>query len=119
MTITFYKIHHATDDTKECYVGSTGDFTQRRWAHKSHCINTLCKEHKFKVYSYIRENGGHGSWCYTILEQRVEPLSKLQRFVRERELTVQHNAKLNQQKAGAVIEAGSMLEYSRLPEWKE
>ena len=84
MTITFYKLHHATDDTKECYVGSTGDFKRRRCAHKSHCINALSKKYKFKVYLYIRENGGYDSWTYTILSQIDRPLTKLQRLKHER-----------------------------------
>ena len=119
MTITVYKLHHATDNTKECYVGSTGDFKARKHYHKSECNNTLRKHYKYKVYLYIRENGGYDSWTYTILSQIDTPLTKLQRLKHERELTVQHTANLNQQKAGAWTGAGSMLEYQRIPERKE
>ena len=71
------------------------------------------------MYLYIRENGGYASWTYTILSQIDTPLTKLQRLKHERYLTVQHNATLNKQKAGVFIEAGSKLEYQRLPERKE
>ena len=101
MTITFYKLHHATDNTKECYIGSTGDFKARKNDHKANCNNPNCRGYIRKVYTYIREHDGYNEWMYSVLEERSEPMSTLDRFKRERELTAQHNACLNQQKAGA------------------
>ena len=73
MIITFYKLHHATDNTKESYVGSTGDYVRRQFEHKSKCNNTNCKAYKFKVYSYIREHGGYNAWLHTVLQQEYYP----------------------------------------------
>ena len=114
MTTTFYKLHHATDNTKECYVGSTGDLTHRKRQHR-YC----CKRYNLKVYSYMRDHGGYNAWAYSILEERTELMSKIDRLKRERELTTQHNANLNTQWVCAWIEAGSRLEYQRMPQQKE
>lgn len=56
-----YKIEH--NENKELvYVGSTTDFTNRKYTHKSHCNNEKHKNHNLKVYVMIRENGGWDSF---------------------------------------------------------
>jgi len=39
------------------YIGSTKDFYNRKLHHKSDCNNPNSKNHNFKLYQYIRENG--------------------------------------------------------------
>ena len=52
-----YKIEH--NENKEfVYVGSTTDFTKRKYGHKTTCNNVNSKDYNLKVYQMIRENGG-------------------------------------------------------------
>jgi hypothetical protein len=49
-----YKIQHI-DNPELLYVGSTTDFTKRKYQHKSCCSNDKC--YNYKLYQMIRENG--------------------------------------------------------------
>jgi hypothetical protein len=64
-----YKLVCNDLNTTELYVGSTTDFTKRKNAHKSKCINELSKQHNFKVYQYIRANGGWSDWSMIEIEK--------------------------------------------------
>ena len=50
------------------YVGKSGDFHQRKINHKSKCNNVNSEEYHFKVYKFIRENGGFDDWHFEILQ---------------------------------------------------
>ena len=56
-TCCIYKIEHIDNDIL-VYVGHTTNFTNRKYQHKSNCINETSKEYNHKVYHLIRENGG-------------------------------------------------------------
>ena len=60
-----YIIKHKTDDTKKVYVGSTNDFKRRIRRHKNNCNN---EKSNFKLYQYLRENGGFNQYEFIILE---------------------------------------------------
>ena len=62
-----YMIKHKTDDTKEFYIGSSKDFKARCWKHKSSCNNQNIRSYNYKVYKYIRENGGWDEWEIILL----------------------------------------------------
>ena len=70
--IIFYKIYCKDKNIKEAYIGSTKNFKQRKWLHKTACnegnksINNKCK-----VYKFIRENGGWDNWVMVKLESKV------------------------------------------------
>ena len=55
-------------DYPEFYVGSTKDMKARKRNHKTDCNNPNGPRYNFKVYEYIRSNGGYDSWNYEILE---------------------------------------------------
>jgi len=74
------------------YVGSTTDFSTRKYKHKSNCSNKKCK---FKVYQTIRDKGGWDSWEMTPLEEYVDCKSQIQARIREEEWRVKLNACLN------------------------
>ena len=40
------------------YIGSTNGFNNRKRLHKHNCYNDKRHEYNYKVYQYIRENGG-------------------------------------------------------------
>ena len=51
-----YKIQ-SIDNPELLYVGSTTDFTKRKYAHKSCCNNPNLTGYNYKLYQMIRENG--------------------------------------------------------------
>lgn len=57
-----YKIVCLDNTIPDCYVGSTCDFKQRRYNHKSDCTNPNSKKYDFKLYETIRKNGGWNKW---------------------------------------------------------
>jgi len=112
MTITIYKLHHAEDNKKKCYVGSTANYEQRKYMHHHNCNNPNCKQHDLKVYRYIRRNGGFNLWTFTILEQ-FDNLTKLEQYAHENRYIILNNAKLNCHKPGAVYRAGGVEQYQQ------
>jgi hypothetical protein len=68
-----YKIYCKDSSITEFYVGSSCDFHQRKRKHKSSCNNPKDKQYNYKVYRYIRNNGGYDNWDFEILlETEVE-----------------------------------------------
>ncbi len=57
------------DDVNEFYIGSSFDMRDRKYKHKSNCNNSNSKKYNYKVYKYIRDNGGYENWKYEILEE--------------------------------------------------
>jgi len=55
-------------DCTEFYIGSTKDLKSRKRQHKTDCNNENGRAYNYKVYQYIRSNGGYSSWSYEILE---------------------------------------------------
>lgn len=47
---------------KDCYVGSTCNFSRRKNAHKSVCNNQNSKKYNLNVYIFIRDNGNWENW---------------------------------------------------------
>jgi len=63
-----YKLCCKDTSIKEIYVGSTTNFTQRKRHHKSDCNNPNAKQYNYKVYQFIRENGGWFNWNMVLIE---------------------------------------------------
>lgn len=61
-----YKIEHI-DKPELVYVGSTTDFTKRKYQHKSDCKNENKKSYNLKLYRMIRENQGFESFKIMII----------------------------------------------------
>jgi len=75
-----YKIQHKTID-ELIYIGSTTNFSKRKYSHKTTCNNEKDKHHNEKKYVMIRENGGWDMFdmilvkkypCNDFLEARQE-----------------------------------------------
>ena len=62
-----YKITCKDPGIKDVYVGHTTNFVQRKHAHKQSCINVKSTNHKCKLYTTIRENGGWQNWTMEII----------------------------------------------------
>ena len=54
--LVVYKIQHI-NNPELLYVGSTTEFTKRKYNHKNYCGNDNGKKYNYKLYQMIRENG--------------------------------------------------------------
>lgn len=89
-----YKLVCKDVETKECYVGSTTNYTNRKNFHKNACKNKKVKAHNAPVYKFIRENGGIDNWDMVII-QNYPCNTKLELLERERYFIEQLNSELN------------------------
>ncbi len=63
-----YKLVPNDLNIKDCYVGSSTNFNQRKSDHKSVCKNPKNKNHNIPVYKTIREKGGFDAWDMILIE---------------------------------------------------
>jgi len=49
------------------YIGSTNNYKQRMDNHKSNCNNPNSPHHNYKIYKFIRDNGGWSNWSKMII----------------------------------------------------
>ena len=89
-----YKIVCDALTVKYCYVGSTTDFTKRKYSHKTGCNNEKGKSYNYRLYTTIRENGGWDNWTMVLIE-KYPCENKQQAEQRERFWYEQLNAELN------------------------
>ncbi len=80
------------------YVGSTKNFRARKCKHKRLCWDTKNRGYNYKLYSFIRDNGGWDSWEMKPLEELVCD-NKIQARIREQYWIDLKEAKLNDKKA--------------------
>ncbi len=64
-----YKLCCKDPSIEEIYVGSSFNIKERMCGHKSDCNNPNRKKYNYKVYKFIRDNGGWTNWTYEILEE--------------------------------------------------
>jgi hypothetical protein len=70
-----YKISCKDLNVKEIYVGSTIDFKQRKYQHKTVCYNENSKDYNKPLYYFIRNNGGWQNWSMNKIEE-IESVDK-------------------------------------------
>ena len=79
-----YVIKCKDENIKDCYIGSTINLCRRIKQHKSDCNNPNSKAHIYKVYEFIRNNGGFDNWTIeTIKEVEVNDKIELKRYEAE------------------------------------
>lgn len=66
---TIYKIVCKDISITDCYVGSTTNFTKRKYQHKTSCNNINDKAYKVNVYVFIRANYGWENWDMIEIEK--------------------------------------------------
>ena len=65
-----YKLVHFDDlNDENIYIGHTINMVQRKHDHKCNCNNPNRKEHNYKKYQFIRENGGWDNWQMILVEK--------------------------------------------------
>jgi hypothetical protein len=89
-----YKIVSNDLNILECYVGSTTDFTNRKYSHKSNCANINSKKYNYNVYQFIRDNGDWYNWSMILIEM-YPCTNHLESSQRERYWCEHLNATLN------------------------
>lgn len=66
----FYKLVCRDITITDIYVGSTTDFKSRKFNHKSNCSNEKATSYNFRVYQFIRENGGFENWDMILIHRQ-------------------------------------------------
>jgi hypothetical protein len=90
---TFYKIVCKNKNIKEIYIGKTTNFKRRVREHKRNCYNENYKHYNYKVYLYIRENGGWDN--FDMIEIETNEYDNKDSAFRERYWIEELNANLN------------------------
>lgn len=90
---TIYSIKNKNDST-DIYIGSTTDFSRRRYQHKKNCYNRCSKAYHYPLYKYIRALGGFDKFDISILE-KYPCKTKAEGLEREKTLIAIYKANLN------------------------
>lgn len=98
-----YKLASLNPTVTEIYVGSTKCPKQRKHNHRISCDNKNQKAYDFKVYSYIRENGGMNNFELYVLEE-FECANRNEARTKEHEYIVKLKATLNSRGAFEIPE---------------
>jgi hypothetical protein len=89
-----YKLVCKNPEIKDIYVGSTTDYTKRKNQHKYDCNSEMNEHYNYKVYQFIRNNGGWDNWSMELIEYYPTD-DKLKLLKREGEIIRELQATLN------------------------
>lgn len=64
-----YKLCCKDPNIKDIYIGSTCNFTKRKWEHKHICNNKNNKSYYTYKYQFIRDNGGWENWDMSMVKE--------------------------------------------------
>ena len=64
-----YKIVCKDTSITDCYIGSTTCMRRRKNSHKTICNNENDKGYNYKIYQFIRDNGGWDNWDMVLIEK--------------------------------------------------
>jgi len=114
-----YKIVHKEDpDNHESYTGHTTEFAKRKNCHKRRCENPADKMHHYKVYQYIRENGGWDN--FIMLEIEKYPCNDgNEARARENYWYTELKSKLNTQIPSRTPKQYQQDNHEKISEWKK
>lgn len=89
-----YKIICKDTNINDLYIGSTTNYHSRKRQHKFCCNTPESKKYNYKVYKFIRENGGWNNWEMIPLEI-VTCNNKMELNIKEYEFINTYKATLN------------------------
>jgi len=93
-TIIYKIVHKTNPEDYDVYVGHTTNIQSRKRQHKHNCNNPNSRDYNFKIYQYIRENGGWDN--FEIIKIEKYPCnSRNEASQKEQEWFYKLNAKLN------------------------
>lgn len=90
---TFYTFICNDPNIKDCYVGSTRSFRQRKRSHKYNCLREQSDRHNLKVYETIRANGGWQAWKMIPIDSKT--CTNLEARIYENKLMEERGATMN------------------------
>ena len=99
----FYKLVSRDLTITEIYVGHTTNFRLRKSQHKNACNSEKSRNYNFRVYAFIRENGGFVNWDMIVI-QRQSCVDAYEVCAIERGYIETLGATLNSQVPGRTIE---------------
>ena len=113
--MSIYIIRSKNLSLHDIYVGSCKDMRSRMSKHKTRCCNENDPKHHYKVYQFIRANGG---WDNFIMEE-IDNCNVERLYQMEQEYIDKYNPSLNSNRA--YISEGQRKEYNkeRNKEWHE
>ena len=94
MDYIIYKITCNDKNITDCYVGQTKSFSRRKYSHLRSCITASYRCHTYKLYEFIRNNGGWSNWTMSVIEI-YNCIDKYQALQWERHHYEELNATLN------------------------
>lgn len=98
------------------YIGSCCNFVRRKCQHKSICNNPNDIHYNFKVYQFIRENGGWECWCMIkLIDYPCNSKSYLNTM--ERHYIDEYKSKLNIQIPTRTLKEGSNDNTDKIKEY--
>lgn len=115
MLYYIYKLFCKDPEITHVYVGSTKCMSSRMTSHKTACVNPNNTHYDYKIYKFIRDNGGWDNWSYEILEM-VEADNKHGVRDREQYYCDTLNAELNKWKALRTLDEATKY-YKKGTEW--
>tara|TARA_R110002050_G_scaffold167471_1_gene298267 strand:- start:4507 stop:4815 length:309 start_codon:yes stop_codon:yes gene_type:complete len=90
-------VNNFDTEKRMVYIGTTSNWSVRKYQHKRRCNDSTDKGHNSKIYRYIRKFGGWNNWNMIKLEDYPCDNS-VDLLERERYYIHYYNAKLNTQK---------------------
>ena len=98
------------------YIGSTTNFKQRKSGHKRTCNTPNREGYNYKVYCFIRENGGFENWSMVEIE-KYEATDKRHLHARERYWIEQLKSVLNNSIPGRSIKEWRQVNKESIKEY--
>tara|TARA_E500000318_G_scaffold51081_1_gene47816 strand:+ start:686 stop:1144 length:459 start_codon:yes stop_codon:yes gene_type:complete len=95
-----YKIFCKNENIKDCYIGSTNNFNDRKRKHIENCNNISYKSYNIKLYKFIRDNGNFNNWDFEILETFENIISNNDLHKIEAQYIKNNNSTLNSNMSG-------------------
>ena len=90
-----YKLCCNDFNINDIYIGSTINFINRKSKHKFSCNNENNNNYNYKVYRFIRNNGGWDNWDMVLIENNLNVNNKLELHSKERQYIEKLKPSLN------------------------
>ena len=93
-SIIYMLVNTFDKDKKNIYIGTTTNWTVRKYQHKRRCNDETDRGYNWKIYRYIRKTGGFQNWEMILIE-KYPCNTDIELSRRERYYIEYYNSKLN------------------------
>jgi hypothetical protein len=98
----FYRIVCNDLNITDCYIGHTTNFISRKRNHKKDCNSEISPKYNYKLYQFIRDNGGWNNWSMIMIEQ-ISCKDFIEASKIEREFIEKYKSNLNSNNPSKII----------------